>query len=206
MKRSAFYKEYYESTNRIFADRTVWSAKDRETAWRKGQIYTTKTERWIVIVAQYCILLATGISFATGNSGYGIIGCAAFLLCSIISDFSILKIEMLYRIFSHNTPYSIMLYQAFSGKADDFWRLVQPNTKKIVSGFVRTNRNKFVVKYRVVFRRKREIATVIITPFNVVLKSEIRKIVFDDPTKSLAQIATDLSEGICSLEKEVKYG
>ena len=199
MKRRVFYKEYCELTNRIYADRTVWSAKDRETAWRKGQIYTSKIERWIVIVVQYCIILATGISFATGNSGYGIIGCIAFLLCSIITDFSILKIETLYRIFSRNTPYSIMLYQAFSGKSDDFWRLVRPSTKKIVSGFVRINRNKFVVKYRVVFRRKREIVTVVITPFRIVLKSEIHKIVFNDSAKSLTQIASDLSEAINSL-------
>lgn len=199
MKRFAFYKEYYEITNRIYADRTVWTGKDREKAWRKGQIYTSKTERGVIIVAQYCILLATGIAFATGKNQYGIIGCAAFLLCSLITDFSIIKIEILYRIFSRNTPYSIMLYQAFSGKADIFWCRVRPNTKKIVSGFVRTNRNKFVAKYRVVFRRKREIVTIIITPFKVIIKSKTRNIVFNDATKSLTQIATDLSEGINSL-------
>lgn len=199
MKRFAFYKEYYEITNRIYADRTVWTSKDRETAWRKGQIYTSKTERGVVIVAQYCILLATGIAFATGNNQYGIIGCAAFLLCSLITDFSIIKMEILYRTFSHNNPYSTLLYYAFSGKADVFWCLVRPNTKKIVSGFVRTNRNKFVAKYRVVFRKKREIVTIIITPFKVIIKSKTHMLVFNDTTESLTQIAANVSEGIKSL-------
>ena len=194
MKRFAFYKEYYKITNRIYADRTIWTAKDREHAWRKDQINISKTERGIFIATQYCVLLATGISFATGNNRFGIIGCATFLLCSIISDFSIVKIEALYHIFSRNNPYSTLLYQVFSGKADDFWCLILPNTKKTVSGFVRINRNKFVAKYRVVFRRKRESVTIIISPFTIRLKSETHNIVFNDATATVAHIATGISE------------
>ena len=199
MKRFTFYKEYYQITNRIYADHTIWSAKDREHTWRKGQIHTSKTERVVFITAQYCALLAAGILFMTGTGRYGIIGCVMFLLSSLITDFSITKIELLYQIFTHNSPYASLLYKTFSGKIDDFWCLIQPKVKNKVSGFVRINRNKFVAKYRVVFRKKHESVTIIISPFNIKLKSETDNIVFNDITATLTQIADGISEVLNSL-------
>ena len=199
VKRFAFYKEYYQITNRIYADHTIWSAENREQAWRKGQINTSKRERVIFIAAQYCALLATGILFVTGNGRYSIIGCVVFLLSSLITDFSITKIELLYQIFTHNSPYASLLYKTFSGKMDDFWCLIQPKVKNKVSGFVRINRNKFVANYRVVFRKKHESVTIIISPFNIKLKAETDKIVFNDTTATLTQIADNITEVLNSL-------
>ena len=194
MKRFAFYKEYYQITNRTYADHIIWSAKDREQAWRKGQINTSKRERVVFIAAQYCALLATGILFVTGNGRYGLIGCIIFLLSSLITDFSITKLELLYQIFTHNSLYASLLYKAFSGRIDDFWCLIQPKTKKKVSGFVRTNSNKFIAKYRVVFRKKRESVTIIISPFHIGVKSGAHKMVFNDTKATIEQIADDISE------------
>ena len=199
MNRLAFYKEYYKITNRIYADHAIWSAKDREHAWRKGQINTSKTERVVFITAQYCALLAAGILFITRIGRYGIIGCVMFLLGSLITDFSITKIELLYQIFTHNSTYASLLYKTFSGKIDNFWCLIQPKIKKKVSGFVRINRNKFVAKYRVVFRKKHKSVTLIISPFNIKLKSETDNIVFNDITATLTQIADGISEVLNSL-------
>ena len=199
MKRFTFYKEYYQITNRIYADHAIWSAENREQAWRKGQINTSKRERVVFIAAQYCALLATGILFVTGNGQYGIIGCVMFLLGSLITDFSITKIELLYQVFTHNSPYALLLYKAFSGKIDDFWCLMQPETKKKASGFVRINRNKFVAKYRVVFRKKHESLIIIISPFNIKLKSEADNIVFNDTTATLTQIADGISDVLNTL-------
>ena len=199
MKRFTFYKEYYQITNRIYADHTIWSAKSREQAWRKGQINTSKRERVVFITAQYCALLVAGILFVTGNGRHGIIGCVMFLLSSLITDFSITKMELLYHLFTHNSPYASLLYKTFSGKIDSFWGLIQPKAKKKVSGFVRINRNKFVAKYRVVFRKKHESVTIIISPFNIKLKSETDKIVFNDTTATLTQIADDITEVLNSL-------
>lgn len=196
MKRFAFYKEYYQITNRIYADHTIWSAENREQAWRKGQIHTSKRERVIFIAAQYCALLATGILFVTGNGRDGIIGCVMFLLSSLITDFSITKIELLYQLFRHHSPYALLLYKTFLGKIDDFWCLIQPKVKGKVSGFVRINRNKLVAKYRVVFRKKNESVTIIISPFNIKLKSEADTIVFNDTTATLTQIADGISEAL----------
>ena len=199
MKRFTFYKEYYEITNRLYANHTIWSAKEREQSWRKGQINTSKRERAVFIAAQYCTLLVAGILFITGNGRYGIIGCVMFLLSSLITDFSITKIELLYQIFTHNSPYASLLYNTFSGKMDDFWCLIQPKVKKKVSGFVRINRNKFLAKYRVVFRKEHESVTIIISPFNIKLKSEADNIVFNDTTATLTLITDGISEVLNSL-------
>ncbi len=198
-KRFAFYKEYYQVTNRKYADRTIWSAKDREQVWRKGQINTSKKERAVFIAAQYCALLVAGILFVAGNSQYGIIGCVMFLLSSLITDFSITKIELLYQVFTHNSTYASLLFKAFSGKIDDFWCLIKPETKKNVSGFVRININKFITKYRIVFRKKREAVTIIISPFNIRLKLETHNIVFNDTKATITQIADGISEVLNSL-------
>ena len=107
--------------------------------------------------------------------------------------------ELLYQLFTHNSPYASLLYKTFSGKIDSFWGLIQPKAKKKVSGFVRINRNKFVAKYRVVFRKKHESVTIIISPFNIKLKSETDKIVFNDTTATLTQIADDITEVLNSL-------
>lgn len=199
MKRFTFYKEYYEITNRLYADHTIWSAKEREQSWRKGQIIISKRERVAFIAAQYCALLMAGILFVTGNGRYGIIGCLMFLLNSLITDFSITKIELLYQIFTHDSLYASLLYNAFSGRLDDFWCLIKSETKKNVSGFVRINGNKFIAKYRVVFRNKREAVTIIISPFNIRLKSETHNIVLNDTKATIAQISDDISKILNSL-------
>lgn len=199
MKRFTFYKEYYEITNRLYANHTIWSAKEREQSWRKGQINTSKRERAVFIAAQYCTLLVAGILFMTGNGRYGIIGCVMFLLSSLITDFSITKIELLYQIFTHNSLYASLLYNAFSGRLDDFWCLIKSETKQNVSGFVRINRNKFIAKYRVVFRNKREAVTIIISPFNIRLKSETHNIVLNDTKATIAQISDGISKVLNSL-------
>jgi len=198
-ERFAFYKEYYQITNRIYADHTIWFAQDREQAWRKGQINTSKNARGVFIATQYCSLLVAGILFFTGNVGYGIIGCVMYLLSSLITDFSITKIELLYQIFTHNSPFTSLLYKAFSGTIDPFWSIIQPKIKKKVSGFVRINRNKFVAKYRVVFRKNYESVTIIISPFNIKLKSETDNIVFNDRTATLTQIANDITQVLNTL-------
>ena len=57
MKRTDFYIEYYNRTNRAFSDKIAWGKEEREEAWQKGQYLTSKLERKIFIVTQYIILL-----------------------------------------------------------------------------------------------------------------------------------------------------
>lgn len=192
MKRLEFYKKYYEITDRKYTDKIVWLAKDQEKYWRKGQFKISKAERRISIASQYGVLLATIILFVMGNYWGGAIGCLWFLFLSIITtDFSFIKIEALYHIFNRNNPYATLLYQAFLEKV-----LELPQTKKQISGFVRKNRNKFVAKYDVIFRKKHEKVSLIIIPFKIKLKSKSLNIVFNDPTKSLAEISDGISEAL----------
>ncbi len=192
MKRIDFYKKYYEITDRKYTDKIVWFAKEYEKYWRKGQTHISKTERRISIAGQYGVLLATIVLFVIGNYWGGAIGCFWFLGSSIITtDFSFIKIEALYHIFNRNNPYAFLLHQAFLEKV-----LEVPQAKKQVSGFVRTNRNKFVAKYDVIFRKKHEKVYLIITPFKIKLKSKSLNIVFNDPTKSLTEISEGISEAL----------
>ncbi|MBQ6708926.1 MAG: hypothetical protein IJM97_08265 [Clostridia bacterium] len=192
MRRLDFYKKYYEITDRIYTDRIVWYAKEHEKYWRKGQFHISKTERRFSIATQYGILLATIILFAIRNYWGGAIGCLWFLCSSIITtDFSIIKIEILYHIYNSNNLYTNLLYQAFLEKP-----LELPQTKKQISGFVRINRNKLVAKYCVVFRKKHEKVFLIITPFKIKLKSKSLNIVFNDRTKTLDEISDDISEAL----------
>lgn len=194
MTRAFFYKKYYELTNKIYADRTIWFAKNREYERRKGRISTSKTERAVFIMAQYFVLIATGIISIVRHNGVIVIGCIYSLLTSLITDFSILKIEILYHLFSLRNPYASLLQKDFLGTIDDFWCPIKSNTKKTVSGFVRTNISKFVAKYDVVFRKKKAPVTIIIRPFRIVIKSADQTIVLKDPKATESQIATDISE------------
>ena len=194
MTRFSFYKKYYEITNKIYAEKSIWFVKDRNSPRYKGQINISKTERTAHIIAQYFVLIATGILSIVEHNRYIIIGCMYFLLTTLITDFSILKIEILYLIFSLKNPYSALLQKAFLGNMNEFWALVKPNTKKIVSGFVRTNSGKFVAKYDIVFRKKRDIATIVITPFCLKIKTPQNRIQLKEPKATVVQIATDISE------------
>ena len=198
MKKSAFYKEYYEITNKIYADKTIWSAQERENACHKGQIYTSKCERLFYIMAQYCILLTTVILSAALSIRYGIIGLAAFFLCVLITDFSVTKIELLYYMFFRSSPYSELLYKAFTGRIDDFWGLIRPAVKKNVSGFARENSGKFIARYLVIFRKRQERLTITINPFGIKLRSKGRNIFLNNRTATISEIADAIAEVINS--------
>ncbi len=189
VKRSDFYKKYYRVTDMSFCDRTIWFAKDRERAHRKGQIRTSKTERKVFIVVQYLVLVLAGICFWCGQYRYGAGGCVLFLLIHLVTDFSILKIELLYRIYSRKNPYAALLYQAFTREAGDFWHEVQTRVKKHISGFVRVNRGKFSVKYRVVYRNKQDDVYIVLKPLGMTLKTKAGCFKLKQAVSSLAEVA-----------------
>lgn len=165
MKRTEFYKEYYKITNRPFSDRMIWSLTDRETAWRKGQHNVAKIERKLFIVLQYLILLCCWIPLFFGLNGWCcVFGVVLFILLSYITDFSIIKIEILYHIYNRNNIYSKLLYKIFSGKIDSFFNLIRTGTKKNISGFVLQNGQKLIAKYCAVFRKQRNKAILIFKP------------------------------------------
>ncbi len=146
MKRKDFYIEYYNRTNRVFSDKII--------DWRKGHI--SKLERKIVIVLQYLTLLLCWLPAYFNHRIWFVIPIAisCSLLLSLITDFSIHKIEILYFIYRKNSVYCSLLHDIFLGRYTEFLNELTRFTKKEVMGYVFTNGGKFYGKFRAVCRNK----------------------------------------------------
>lgn len=199
VKRLEFYKEYYRVTDKDFADFWILTGKDVRYAWDKGWRRTSKTERKVLIVLQYLALLGGLVCFLLGESRYGVIGCLWFVLSVFVTDFSLLEMEALYRVFRKNTPYAMLLHLAFFRKLDSFWQLILPNAKKRSSGFVRWRDLRVSVTYRVVLRKSTRRVFLTVRPNCVKLWTKSYKVVFDDPTMPLETLACSIAEALQEL-------
>ena len=199
LKRGDFYKEYYRETDRVFADFLILTGKDVRYAWDKGWRRTSKTERKVLIVLQYLALLGGLVCFLLGESRYGVIGCLWFVLSVFVTDFSLLEMEALYRVYRNNTPYAMLLHLAFFRKLDSFWQLILPNAKKRSSGFVRWMDLRLSVTYRVVLRKSTRRVFLTVRPNCVKLWTKSYKVVFDDPTMPLETLACSIAEALQEL-------
>ena len=156
MTRKDFYTEYYTVTNRIFCDKFVWSKQAfSKEAWQKGQISCSKLERKIFMIFQYICLVVCWIPMCFDHTLWIIvpIGISISLLCSLITDFSLIKMEALYQIYNSKTVYCRMLYEVFQGNwsfLDQLKRL----TKRVVLGFNKKSGGKFFAQYCAVCRNK----------------------------------------------------
>ena len=148
MKRKSFYIEYYNRTNRAFSDKIIW------TKWRQHP--TSRFERKIFIVFQYSVLLLCWIPMCFERELWVVIPFALlnFLLLSFITDFSILKIEILYFIYRKNSVYRSVLHDIFLGSYTELLNQLTRFTKKEVTGFVFVSGGKFYGKFRAVCRNK----------------------------------------------------
>ena len=162
MTRKDFYAEYYTITNRIFCDKFVWSKQTfSKEAWQKGQISCSKLERKIFILLQYICLLICWIPMCFDCTLWIIVpfGILISFLCSLITDFSLIKIEVLYQIYNRKTVYCRLLYKAFLGDwsfLDQLKRL----TKRVALGFNKKSRYKFYSQYCAVCRNKNNSITI----------------------------------------------
>ncbi len=156
MKRKDFYAKYYDRTNRAFSDKIIWSKKEREEAWRKGQHLTSKFERKIFIITQYLILLLCWIPMCFDRGAWVVIPIALllFLLQSFLTDFSITKVELLYSIYRKDNIYCFVLHDIFLGKYTDFLDELKRLTKKQVTGYVFKSGGKLYAKFFAVCRNK----------------------------------------------------
>lgn len=156
MQRKNFYIEYYNRTNHVFSDKIIWSKKEREEAWRKRQLLTSKLERKIFIAFQYLVLLLCWIPMCFERELWVVIPIALlyFLLQSFITDFSILKIEILYFIYRKNSVYCSVLHNIFLGSYAEFLNQLTRFTKNEVTGFVFISGGKLYGKFRAVCRNK----------------------------------------------------
>jgi len=139
-----------------FADKVVWTAKGREAANRKGQIALSKLERKIYIALQYAVFLGCLIygCIAPGMARVIPVGVLLFIIGSIVTDFSFVKIEVLYHLYSRGTAYSELLHTAFLGLEETFLDGLKRKSSKHVTGYVRKSGRCFYKKYFAVCRRK----------------------------------------------------
>lgn len=179
MKRKDFYIEYYNRTNRVFSDKMIWGKKEREEAWRKAQHLTSKFERKLFILFQYLVLLLCWIPICFDRKLWVVIPIALllFLLQSFITDYSILKIEMLYFIYSKNSVYCSILHDLFTGSFAEFLNELTRLTKKEVTGFILISGGKFYGKFRAVCRNKSKKIVLRFNPNSVIVTVNEKKFV-----------------------------
>ena len=116
-----------------------------------------------------------------------------------MTDFSLLEMEILYRVFRKNTPYAILLHLAFFKKLDSFFHLILPDAKKRSSGFVRWRDLRCSVTYRVVLRKSTQRVFLTIRPNSVKLWTKGYQVVFDDPAMPLEELAAQIAQALNTL-------
>ncbi len=195
MKRRDFYVEYYNRTNRAFSDKVVWGKEEREEAWRKGQYLTSKRERKIFIVTQYLILLLSWIPMCFHRGSWVVVTIALilFLLQSLTTDFSVIKIEWLYFIYRKNNVYCSVLYDIFLGKFTDYLDELKRLTKKKVTGYVFKSGGKFYGKYGAVCRDKNNKITLTFKRNSVVVVINEKAFVMKDVLLTKEHLITELA-------------
>ena len=156
MKRGDFYREYYERTDSCFSDKAVQTKQDRENAWRKHQGLTSKAERKCLLVVQYAFLLTCLLPLVFETVSWIVAPFSLLLsfLLSLVTDFSLIKMECLYAIYRKKTAYTAFLYDGFFGKMDTILMDLKRATKKNVTGYVFKRGKNFFRTYIAVCRNK----------------------------------------------------
>ena len=180
MKRSDFYKEYFSVTNRDFSDHPLWTKESREKAWQKGKLKGSKAWRYVSMVLQYCFPIGFAIYAIADPRAWILLplGLFFYLITSYTSDFSFLKIELLYRLYNANTVYAELLHDVFCGNTHDFFEKIRRNAKKYISGYLHISGEKFYGKYELLAKTKDKII-LIITYKNIKLKINDRVMIID---------------------------
>lgn len=193
MSRKDFYKLYYAITDRMFSDHVIWTNENREQAWRKGQINLSKIGRKISIAFQYLALSAAIISFWVGEYAVAAATGLLFLLGSVVTDFSVVKIEILYAIYRRKNAFCALLYMVFRSGLDEVWSFVKPKVGKVVSGFVPEWKGKLWAKYSVIYRKERREAVIWLYPNKIVVNTENGKHTITDRTLSMQKLAEQIA-------------
>ena len=198
MSRKEFFIEYYKRTDRKFADHTINSKSDRETASRKRQGLTSKAERILFIITQYAVLFLCWIPVCFKPQLWRIVFVGIFLslLQSLITDFSLVKIAVLYHLYHKNTVYSSLLHDVFLGKAGPFFDQLKRRTKQAVTGYVFWRGGKFYGTYLAACKNKSDSIAITIRAGSVTVKVNGQKTVIKEKTISQEQLLNEIADVI----------
>lgn len=196
MKRKDFYIEYYNRTDCAFSDKIIWGKKERKDAWRKGQHLISKLERKIFIILQYLILLLCWIPMCLEHELWIVIPIALlwFLLSSLITDFSILKMEFLYLIYRKNSVYCSVLHDIFLGNYAEFLNQLTRYTKNEVRGYVFISGGKFYGKFQAVCKNKDKKITLRFKTKSVIAVIDKKKFAIQRAFLSKEQLIVEIAD------------
>ena len=163
MTYRAFLKEYYRITDRTYADRMIWFAKDRERAWQRGQYRMSKIERRISIALQYLIPIFSWLPLLWAPDTWFCILFALLygIINAILTDFSFIKIFFLYRLYFGGSVYGDVLYLAFLGEFTPHLDRLRKGNSKQIQGFLLRHEGKFRTEYTVLLRNRNPNITLI---------------------------------------------
>ena len=197
MNRKEFYRKYYVRTDRCYMDKTFASQRDKEMAWRRGQyLKTSKFERKLFIIAQY-ILLALCIIFCKADPFASAVCFFLSILSATVTDFSIIKIELLYRIHRSSGVYCGAVSDIFWGEFDPSIEGLRKLTKKCVGGYYLSNKGTFCGKYRGITRNKSDVIWVIFTCSYVRVKINGKNTVISRKDISREELINTIASVIC---------
>ncbi len=182
MTRKEFYPEYYERTNSFFSNHIVWGKKEDEDAWKKHQGRISKLERKVFIAVQYLLILLCWVPVIIDISLWEVIPIILVLsaINSVLTDFSFIKIEILYRIYKKDNVYCAILYEIFRGDFEPFLKDLNKSTNKVTTGYFRETRGKIYEKYSAFCHDKNKKIVLIFRMNKVVLKLDGKKYVINN--------------------------
>lgn len=197
MTRKEFYVEYYNRTNEQFADEIINGEESREKANRKNQRKTSKSERIFFLILQYALVIGALFLPFVGIDPWGalFLVCVLFLPLAYLTDFSLLKIELLYHLYRPDHIYARLLHQIFLGRYSEFIQDLLRATQSKVSGYwcVQWQKPKFCGKFRAVCRNAGEQVLLTFCPRKVKICTNTQTVVLCDQSLSreelIAQIA-----------------
>ena len=193
MERREFYKTYYRVTDGIYSDLLILTKEDREGTRRKGQIYLSKWERKALILTQYLILLGELVCSVAGWDLPGFPGFLFFLMACTITDFSFIKMEVVYQVYRREELFARILHQGFLGKTQMLWDGVKPYVQKRISGFCLTGKWKLWLRYSILERKGQTPGMITVTPWGIRIRMDGRELCLRERGMSMESAAEQIA-------------
>ena len=195
MKRADFYKEYYRVTDRVFADKLCMTGEDVEKARQKGQGKISKLERRFFIYWQYGVFIACFVQLLFfKNILMLVLGLIISAVLVPITNFSIVKMELLYLICNRDSVYGGILHKIFT---DDF-----ENTREQLSRRIKKH-CRGLIKYG--FGRYRDVdgsVKIIFGSNKVIVVKGGKKHILKKKYSSEEELISDIVDTVCGTTEQ----
>ncbi|MBQ7378485.1 MAG: hypothetical protein IJW70_02250 [Clostridia bacterium] len=200
MTRKEFYIEYYRVTDRVFRNQKPWRRRDDQDPLLRprghlNDSYPSKSGRILLIIAQYltlplfCIPLCIDLRFAL----YIPVALLIVACCLGLTNFSIIKIELLYSVYRKNNVYCSLLHDIFLNTSTDFMETLRRSTKKAVTGYYFCGISKIPGKYCGICRKSENKLLLTFRKNKVVIKVNEKKIVIHKEFATKEQLISEIA-------------